>query len=873
MDPFSSLPLECLQQILQNLVYTNDVAALTALLQVNKYLATVTLPFLYTAPFRDAFHARPLPGGKTTNHAVSNRMMACTLLSRVLASAQGTHVDAPAARLLSIVFGINKATINYSDNADNNNDNNKSVRNREMNKVSSLDYLAHIRQLDRRNLFPGLYDPYDTLSSDLMSFILGTDFFTLAQLDLLPPTYKDAFPDQGELCQLSLSRVINRTVYWTIAFPILEQLQVIILPISDIGRYLDNVGRLGSLRRVIVSMDKVFEYGQWDAVDSEDLDRVQVWEALAVCKQEAMDKLVRFFREHTRMFSGCLQEVEYLPGDIGDLFFQECPEKVKLQVTGLLPPLLRPSVLNMGNWHQFFAHPEEVDLSCVESVESAPHGKVFDLIRGRREFLRRCRALRELYMASLGEGTFRWAVKEKQELEQLQGGIYNFYHPTSKQGTGATITDQATSRPLYLQHGLVPLADVMISDVSSTSDELDDIVFAFSNTLKSLRVCLRTEEESTISYFGHNGTVDLPVLTRLTISTWNRLKIHRYLLAHCPNLVLLEIFDSNASRYQCQEIVPCAPAQLSKLETITLLGWSSLTFHPDTLYSTERLDSLTISVPYRSFSIYYYIPPVEELDRSYGILQDDGDLGTEATAGASAEAIDTPEAAIVRPEWKWDWHLPHLTKLELSGEYAFRFKFRMLQGCPSLLILNLNMLTASATHLVVLAVADFFMPQQDNSHCSSTPPGTMAMPPLKREYIVAPALEMLTMRGSWSINDAVMTQFLSRTIFPRLEHVTANAWIGFSWVGLTNALRARATSAAPSSSPSTTLRQTRVGRDTLKTIEFEREDPTPDERRDAGIIDRDCVNLLQSLRRDECLAVGLRLQHLYNVRRDLDADR
>ncbi|KAF9537448.1 hypothetical protein EC957_008273 [Mortierella hygrophila] len=887
MDPFITLPLECFQPIIQNLVDTNDVAALTALLQVNKYFATITLPFLYTVPFRDSYHARPPPGRETTNLAVSNRLMARVLLSRVLASASGNHVDEPAARLLSIVFDINITTTNNSDNIDNNDNNNSSVRNREVNKASSLDYLSHIRQLDGRNLFPGLYGPFATLSPDLTAFIRGDDFFTLAQLDHLPPTYEDDFLDQGELCQHSLSAVVNRIVHWTIAFPILEQLEVIVLPISNIGRYLDNVGRFGSLRRVIVSMDKVFECEQRGVVGGGDLDRVQVWEVFAASKQEAMDKLVQFFTEHTRIFPGCLQAVEYHPGDIGDPFYQRCPEKVKIQVIGLLPPLLRPSVLSAGNWERFFAHPEETDLSCVKYVETGPpQGRVFDLIRRRKEFLKRCRALRHLRMACLGEGTFQWAVKEKQELERLQGNITNFYYSADKQGAGATIIDEVTPRPLYSEHGLVPPAQVFISGVSSTTDELDDIVFAFSHTLESLTVHFRTGQESTISYIGYNWTVGLPALTHLTISTWNRLKINRYLLTRCPNLVSVEIFDSNSSQYHCREILPCASAQLAKLETINLLGWSSLTFHPDTLYSTGRLVSLTISVPYAS-SIYCYIPPVEELDRSYGVLQGYSDLGTEATTGTSAEAIGTPEAAIVRPEWRWDWHLPHLTKLELSGEYAFRFQFRMLKGCPSLKALDLNMITESLTHLVVLTEADFFMPQQDSCDCSSTPSATTTTPPLlpPRERIMAPELQMLTVRGSWLIDDAVMAQFLSRTTFPRLKCVTAKAWIGFSWVGLTNAVRTRATSAtttassipstatASSSSPLTTPTTTTVGPDTLEMIKFEGEDPTPEERRDAGIVDIECVDMQQSRRREDCLAVGIQLQYLYNVLRVLDNGR
>ena len=197
------------------------------------------------------------------------------------------------------------------------------------------------------------------------------------------------------------------------------------------------------------------------------------------------------------------------------------------------------------------------------------------------------------------------------------------------------------------------------------------------------------------------------------------------------------------------------------------------------------------------------------------------------------------------------------------------------------------MSTGYVTHLVVLTEADFFMTQQVNCECSSMPPETTKTSPPSPQWerIMAPKLQMLTMRGSWSIDDAVMAQFLSRTTFPCLERVTANTWIGFSWVGLTNALRARATSAttsassmpstatAPSSSPSTTPTMTTAGRDTLKTIEFEREDPTPEELRDAGIVDIDCVGMQQLWRREDCLAVGVRLQYLYNVLRVLDGDR
>lgn len=87
-----------------------------------------------------------------------------------------------------------------------------------------------------------------------------------------------------------------------------------------------------------------------------------------------------------------------------------------------------------------------------------------------------------------------------------------------------------------------------------------------------------------------------------------------------------------------------------------LSGCNTLTFHPDTLYSTSELDILTVDTYYDG-NEGCYIPPPEEFDQSFEV---DGDLD-------DGIAFQEPLSRR-RPLWGWDWYLPDLARLMLTSE-------------------------------------------------------------------------------------------------------------------------------------------------------------------------------------------------------------
>ncbi|KAF9080263.1 hypothetical protein BGX29_005475, partial [Mortierella sp. GBA35] len=91
---------------------------------------------------------------------------------------------------------------------------------------------------------------------------------------------------------------------------------------------------------------------------------------------------------------------------------------------------------------------------------------------------------------------------------------------------------------------------------------------------------------------------------------------------------------------------------------------------------------LTVS---RSDEDICFIPSVEELDRSYG-LQGGSPMEPVPTDQGQGQAAPT----IIRPSWMWNWKLPQLTRLSLTSEFAYRFEFEMLKGCPLLKSLHLG---------------------------------------------------------------------------------------------------------------------------------------------------------------------------------------
>ncbi|KAF9079965.1 hypothetical protein BGX23_002886 [Mortierella sp. AD031] len=739
MDLIGRLPLECLQHILQTLSQQDNTSALATLLRVNKYIASVALPYLYSEPFRPHFHNRRAEPTSTGGQSRVDPAVSAEQLTRMLLG-RGSVKDLP--RAVTLAFNLDPNTPGKTN--------------------SPIEYFAHIRDLclERWSTGPHYSWDFKDPSAEVQEYIQTDKFKALCHMDRLCPDYARRFKPETKLLFYYFRVILNREANWALASPILGQVRTLTIPISDIGRYLRVVDRLESLEHVRFRLDEAFDYGPREATT---LD-AEFTRATRMRKDKVMQDLVRFVREHCQHFKGTIKTATFSDSGLWPWIHQSFPEEIQFKVFQILPPLHKPKELLRSNWLQFTAHPLSTDLGQLKQIaHRRTVGPSFDRLRENKQFLQSCRTLNHLDIPSLGQGSFNWAAQEKRIMDGLDSALAG--------GQGTTLLDP--DRPACLQHGLVPLEYVEIREYKEPfTDEVDDIAFGFSRTLTKLKADASSfilELPRSIR-FGR-GWVDLPVLRQLSLNAKNaRLVIDRRLLVHCPNVSFIDLTDQTF-QYRCQDLEPCLPAQLPRLQTMTLTGWAALTFHPDTLHSTSNLTFLGISTFVRNDECY--IPPVEELDHSYGITRDN-----DAFAGTGG-MLEGP--TIIRPYWSWNWHLPNLNSLFLTSEFAYKFEFRMLRGCPAMQVLDVNLSTVDGEHSRTITMSDLFAPassnndDEDDSDLSAAATGTG--PSSSSERIVVPTLRTLRLVGHWMMEDEFLPEFLGIT-FPNLQYLTEKQWGG-----------------------------------------------------------------------------------------------
>ncbi|KAF9083744.1 hypothetical protein BGX23_011170 [Mortierella sp. AD031] len=568
-----------------------------------------------------------------------------------------------------------------------------------------LQYLPHIRHLhlDEWNIYH--YDPYSwkQLLPDVLECIQDEH-----QERLLTDSADDP-PEEWYLFQQCLRTSLYREASWSLANPILGQLESMTIPISAIDRYIGVVDCMGKLEHVCFLLDVVVGSGKdFYGMSPEELRAITT-----ACKEECM---VRFIKSHAQLFQGQLKTARIVNCSNWDQLGWTCPDSIRLAVYRALPPLHQPTSLWADNWMHFAAHPLSTNLDYVQQIDTteSPPEFWFDTDIDHLKLLQRCRALRSLSIRLGGQG--RSAMK----------------------GSGS----------ISPQLCLAPLEMITIKECDALTDEVDDIAVAFSQTLRKLAVSYIGRSAMNRPFHVGRGWIDLPLLTQLWLDIrCARLVLDSDLFTHCPNLSTTDLCDET-TLYYCQDIVPRSPDHLADIRHLHLTGWSALTFHPATLDSTTRLESLNLSV----FILYgrCYIPPIEELNRSYG-LQD----SLPDPSGIQA----APVSGIIRPHWTWNWDLPQLTTLQLSGEFAYRFEFRMLRRCAALVTLVLNTIT-ERLHPRVLTEEDLFVPGL----------GSDPNAPQERERIVAPVLRELRLLGPWICDDSLLPQLLTG-MFPNLEEL------------------------------------------------------------------------------------------------------
>ncbi|KAK5821582.1 hypothetical protein F5H01DRAFT_337456 [Linnemannia elongata] len=778
MNPLSRLPVECLQHILHIIHNDDDFSALARLLLMNKHIASATLPFLY----RDPFRLKPDKLEAWNRHRSRPRYY--DKLIRMLLS-QLPLATLPTA--VSLVFAASSADSSPA-----------TTTVTATNSNSPLDYLAHIRHLniplpDRKELrWSNLSNLHNSHQS---AYIQSDEFDQLYQSNPFLSRSATSIGDKALILRRYYHILFYHEILWSLAHPILEQLQSFSIPMHHFDRYQGVVNRFQNLGLVHFMTSDVFE-----PIFDEDLDtdsepdsepdaRNGKRRAMMQRRDELVQEMRRFVQDHVQLFNGRLKSVRCLEDDVWRNVNEEYTNRVQMDLYRFLPPLCNLTRLTHDNWLQFSAHAQLIDLTHVQEFDSDFLPKAWeDIVCNKQSILQRCRALERLQLQTVRAGAFKWAVQEKKDIEQRTGR--SAVVKNDRVGW-RTLEHDETSSSAHRIHDLVPLKYVTIRRSSSMdTEDIDDILFAFNHTLRVVSITEQTfskMERPTSRHIGH-GMVHLPALTFLNLAlSSERLVLDPGLLSNCPNLTSLHVRDLTLT-YSCRDIVACLPARLDRLGVLQLSGWPALSFDPATLFSTARLGSLSMGV--YPWSIGHgagprgFIPPVEELYLSYGIQ--DGALAPPLPT-TSTIATDL-ELGIIRPRWTWDWHLPHLTRLDLNSEFAYLFKFKMLHGCPALTTLYLNITsTILGTHTRVISESDLFLPTntstRSNSDSNSSNESSGSPPPMQhhqsthdqRQRHCSPSVTSLSLRGDWMIDQEIMPQFLAG-MFPNCKNLFIAEW-------------------------------------------------------------------------------------------------
>lgn len=848
MDHLSTLIPECLDLIIIHLLLDDRQADVAALLQVNKTLAATALRHLYADPFQHPFHAT----AEVEHYATENEegeedkvkrgpLETIDALVRMLLS---RCVLGSVPEVVTVVFPDLTASQDSSTLATPNS--------------NSLDYTTHIRHL---NLcipiaYTWQHKVLHTAPPTTLEYIEQEEFRRTCGVEdmLVSCRRRVQLEDDPLVLYHQFFRVqLMREVNWMLvnspcvigrsrdeddgdSVLLGQQLLSLVIPVSDVERYLEAVCQFKSLEHVQFCLDELLEYLEEDveaALEEEtnaerEVEGYTGWmgdvpkllKRNKDRKEQAMQDLLKFVQEHVRHFPGQLRTVTCPESGVWEPWGwwtplpQHCPNEVQFRILQLLPPLRRPSVLDKENWLQFLAHPTETDLGAVKEINvylEAEKSETYEKVIENRGFLQRCRGLRKLTMGSLGKEAYKWAVEEKKAyLENTSGG--NNSYNDKRQESPLLQEGEIEDRHLYLRHGLVPLEEANISGLEEVPlkdmDEINDIAYAFSETLTTINFNMRCTFDESLLNDGSEptpmwtirigrGWVHLPNLRDLYIDARVAcLVLDPELLVHCPNLVSLDLYDDVTFDYNLEQAIcdECFPALLGKCESMTLQGWSALTFHPETLSSMrDGLVELSMQTACSRDDLCFILsPPLGTADEG---LWDDVVVGGELVDNDD-ELVDQQQEQEQEQEqgrhrsgwyrWTWDWELPQLTKLELNSKFAYDFQFHFLASCPLLESLHLNIHTNQA-------------------HTRDLDRSVLSTSGARKRMIVLQKLRKLEMLGGWTVvgGDTFLEELLS-TLCPNLEHLVAKHWKGVTLSGFLSILRKKdpiSQKASPSMTP------------------------------------------------------------------------
>ncbi|KAG0335988.1 hypothetical protein BG000_007030 [Podila horticola] len=658
------LPLECLRIIVSQLAQRTELATLSSLLRVNKYVCLATLPFMYEDPFHWF-------DGDGTIH-----------FRHVISRSNSSDYVTPVVKLLLTSLpskswtGLVKAMYELPEDTSAAASTDLSQSKPQHWRINYLSFVRHFQSQERTSSsFLADLSEYTPLEPRLKAYVdehqlaekynaFTAPFEGILRFARSSPERSAQLETPSTIAHMKME--IHREATWTLCQPVLDQLQSLVIPLSDIGRYLESIARLSSLASVTFKLDALADIPPSAHDMSEEAH--QQLKVMQEKRLRDLESAVQFVQIHTTMFRGTLRYV-YAHKDWSWFgYSQTCPDSFLNRMLELLPTLINPTELTSKNWKHFVARVEQTNLENVRMINVQDGSAYWYAQLKSRPFLHRCPSLKIYNMISLGADSFKWA---NPRVRNRQGN------------------DEATIGATTI----APLEDITIHALKEPfGTELDDIGLGFGATLKSFKIDGHSRAPGSHPLIVVGQGWSMPILTSLSANMHSEmLAVDPNFLRHCPSLKALSLKDYCVD-IDVDKIMMNYPAQLPDLTRLRWDGSHAVSFHPDTLHSTKDLEMLILGSP--SFLMEQVLPPTEP------------DLG-----GNSVDRLK-----VSRMHWTWDWHLPHLTVLDFAGAFALYFQFRMLQGTPSLQELTLSLYSMDEQMWRTLTEADFIVESTSQEH-------------------------------------------------------------------------------------------------------------------------------------------------------------
>ncbi|KAK3810541.1 MAG: hypothetical protein J3R72DRAFT_428164 [Linnemannia gamsii] len=644
------LPLECLQMIIRQLAYDGDTNTLPRLLRTNKHVYLATLPILYKDPFQ------VLSVNRIVARDVTPRLS--KLIKLILCS----NPDAPVSDLLRAAFLQDPAEPKDPPSAL---------------ETTTIPYHSLLTSVGIQPYSPLLAKVFQSANTSFGDYLERCE---LAERFVLEGIFDKHMSGASEAMSYVASQELCKDLTWALCANA-ERIRSLVIPISDVTRYLSIVGRFELLAEVTFVLDK-------DIREERLLERrttpteQDFLSRLRAERTQHLEEMVLFVQEHRRLHPNvlatgrCIKESRSI---------MDCPEEYQLRLLQSLPPLINPRSLDHNNWNQFIAKAQDTNLSFVKSFEpSTPGDALLRLFPVPELSLHRCRTLEHFKSTTINEGVFRWAVDERKQ--------YN--------------AEIAAGR--LPQHALVPLRSFVVRDGQPFAGyQINDAAFAFGSTLESIEISGKWRQLCS-DKDGPDSTIDgdesfwfLPRLSKLKVyvemeTDDTYLHLHPEFLSRCPRLVTVDLCE-RLDEYNQSSVHYWKPAVLPHLRTLYLQGTPAVSFHPDTLKNTPELVELRLGTS-RNYPGSICIPPPEQL------------IDIEHGEPSDTNPLELSKPSPSPPLWTWDWELPKLTNLTLVAEFAYRFQFRMLQGTPNLKRFVCDIRTSSGLHKQTLRLEDLLSP-------------------------------------------------------------------------------------------------------------------------------------------------------------------